>query len=159
MNTKKGYFLIEALLSIVIFSVLVLSIFSMISFVQNRATRSNFDSEAALLLQEGTEIAHSVLLGDWENYGDAVYFPLFNATTETWELKEGEENNLHALFSRKIELMKVCRDSSTGNILSTNFPCEGQIDPNSRIVKTTITWLERGVNKEISAQLLVLKTE
>src|SRR3989344_5036557 len=89
---SKGYFLIEALLSIVIFAVLILSVFSMISFLQRRTMRSSFEAEATILVQDAMEITHTVILSDWAGYPDGTYYPVFNADSNSWILFPGEEN-------------------------------------------------------------------
>jgi type II secretory pathway pseudopilin PulG len=158
MRGSKGYFLIEALLSIVIFSVLVLSVFSMISFLQRRTTRSGFEEDAALLLQEGMEIAHSVLLANWNGYPPATYFPVFDADANSWVLMSGEETELQARYDRKIEVRKVCRDTTSGDILETSSPCLGEIDPRVREITTTIVWKENDQDRQLLARLLILNT-
>jgi len=155
---KKGYFLIEALLSIVIFSVLILSLFSMVSFLQRRVNRSTYEAEAARLLQDGIEIARSAILADWGGYADTSYFPAFDNDSESWILLPGEEAGLEVRFSRKIELRQVCRDSSTGVLLSYSQTCSGEPDPLSREVVTTVWWNEAGQERQINAKLLVLNT-
>lgn len=155
---KKGYFLIEALLSVVIFSMLLLSIFSMISFLQQRTVRSSFESDATLLLQDGMEIAHSVLQSNW-NYPDGVYYPSFmvDGNNSAWTLVEGEEINLEARYGRKIELKRVCRDQTTGDRIAYTGVCTGALDSSSREIITTVSWMEENQPKSITASLLVIK--
>ncbi len=159
MKKKNGYFLIEALLSIVIFAMLILSVFSMISFLQRRTVRSSFEADAVLLLQEGMEIAHSVILSDWNGYPDNIYFPVFDATNNSWILLPGEETGLEARYNRKIEIKRVCRASGTGEILEDNSPCLGALDPASRVAVASVWWDEDGKTRELSARLLVLNTD
>lgn len=155
---KKGYFLIEALLSIVIFSVLILSLFSMVSFLQRRVNRSVYESEAARLLQDGMEIAHSAVLADWTGYGDTAYFPAFDNDAQAWILLPGEETELEVRFGRKIELRRVCRDPNSGIVLAYASTCSGHLDESSREISTTVWWKESGQEKQISAKLLILNT-
>lgn len=156
MKNNKGYFLIEALLSIVIFSMIILSLFSMINFLQRRAVQSTFETDAGLLLQDGMEIAHSSLLSDWAGYSDGTYYPVFDVDANSWILIEGEETGLEVIFTRKIEIKRVCRNVNTGERIEFTNICTGEIDPNSRVVKTIINWVEDDQAKEIGAELLVL---
>lgn len=156
MNTRRGFFLIEALLSIVIFTVLILSIFSMISFLQRRTTRSDFESEAAVLLEDGMEIAHSSVLADWDGYSDGVYFPVFDVSRQNWILLNGEESDLEARYSRKITLSKVCR-SSDGELLSSST-CPTP-DPLTRQIEVKVGWTDQTGEKQIQARLLILKND
>lgn len=153
---KNGYFLIEALLSLVIFSILLLSLFSMISFLQRRTVRSSFESDAVLVLQDGMEIAHSVLVSDWLSYKDGLYHPAFDADTDTWVLVAGPEEGLEARYSRSIEVKNVCRDARTGERIDSNGVCLADLDRNSRELTVTVSWLEEGEVKNIDAKLLVL---
>lgn len=157
MRNKRGYFLIEALLSIVIFAVLVLSVFSMISFLQRRTVRSSFEAEATLLVQDAIETAHAVILADWNGYPDNTYYPVFDADHDSWVLLPGEESGLEARYSRKIELKRVCRGAG-GEILENNSPCLGAIDPITREVIATVSWSEKDSVHEIRARLLILNT-
>lgn len=154
---NDGYFLIEALLSIVIFAVLILSVFSMISFLQRRTVRSNFEAEAVLLVQDAMEITHTAILSDWGGYPDGTYFPVFNADENSWILFPGEETDLETRYSRKIILKRVCRDVD-GDILEDNSPCLGTVDNISRQAEVTVSWMEKEVSREIGAELLVLNT-
>ena len=153
---SKGYFLIEALLSIVIFAVLILSVFSMISFLQRRTMRSSFEAEATILVQDAMEITHTVILSDWAGYPDGTYYPVFNADSNSWILFPGEETELEARYSRKVVWQRVCRDSR-GERMDTS-PCLGALDNMSREAEVTVSWMERDVSHEISAELLILNT-
>ncbi len=157
MKQRQGYFLIEALLGIVIFSMLVLSVFSMVSFLQNRVTRSNFESDAARLLQDGMEIAHSSVLANWDGYADGSYYPVFDAADASWILLTGEDSNLEARFGRKITLNKVCRDLDDGERDETGT-CSGKLDPASREIEVSVWWTEKELEKEVKAKLLVFNT-
>ena len=155
MKNKKGYFIIEALLSIVIFTTLLLSLFSMISFLQRRVVRSSFESDAGLLLQEGTEIARTSLLSNWNSYTSGVYHPVFNADSETWDLAPNEEADLQARYKRKIEISQVCRDAA-GERLTMDGGCAGEIDKYTKSIVTTLEWEENSETQSLSAELLVL---
>lgn len=157
MKNKGGYFLIEALLGIVIFSMLILSVFSMIGFLQRRVVRSDFESDAARLIQDGMEIAHSAILADWDGYKDGSYYPVFDATNQTWVLLKGEDSDLETRYNRKIVLSKVCRNPLTGEREETGI-CKGEVDAMTREVEVSVWWEERGENKEVKLKLLVLNT-
>lgn len=161
MKNNKGYFLIEALLSIVIFSTLILSLFSMISFLQRRTVRSAFESDAAVLLQDGMEVAHSVLLSDWGKVEEGVYYLSFDIDNNRWELVKGDGEMLEAIFNRKIAISKVCRETTNGERVDFVGVCSGpnrMIDQNSYEITTTISWRESDIPKEIEAELLVVNT-
>ena len=162
-NTKtdqNGFLIIETLIAIVIFSLVAFSLFSTISFLQIRTQKSRYDAEATALAQEGTEIAHNALFADWGGSPSGQYFPAFNASEEDWILLSGKETDLETRFTRYIELIDVCRDTVTGEQIvsfeETNI-CTGEIDDNSRIIKTVISWQEGDSEKEIITRLLSFK--
>lgn len=161
-NKKSGFIIIEVLLSLVIFSVLFLTIFSTISFLERRTTRSRYDSQAAGFVQDGMEIAHNALIAQWDEYVDGEYSPIYNATTRQYTLETGPETDLAAKFTRIISLSTVCRNERTGELLSysTNNGCQtGKKDPYTRLVQTKLEWEEAGEQKEIVAKLLVLNSK
>lgn len=130
----------------------------MISFLQRRTVRSSFESEATLLLQEGIEITHSVLLSDWDQYADGTYFPVFDADLNSWTLFPGEETELETRYGRKLVLTHVCRDAANGNILVNTSTCFGVRDSLTRKVEATVSWKEKEADRAVSASLLILNT-
>lgn len=155
-KNQDGYLIIEALIAVVVFSFIALSLFFSVSYLQVSTQKAGFDAEAALLVQEATEIAHNALLSDWAGYDDGIYFPIFDADQDEWVLFSGEEDGLKTRFSRSIELSSVCRNVSTGEQVFER-PCTGEIDQNSRYIDTVVTWIESGEEKELSTRLLTFK--
>jgi len=157
MKKKEGgFFLIEALISIVIFTMLLLSLFSMISFLQRRIVRSNFESDAGLLLQEGMEIGRTTVLAGWSEYTNGTYHPVFDEDAKSWTLSVGSESALQAKYNRSIEVKEVCRDVSGEKI--EGVPCAGSYDKHSREITTKLTWQEKGEEKSLSASLMLINT-
>ncbi len=159
-RNKQGFLIIETLIAIVIFSLVAFSLFATISFLQIRTQKSRYDAEASLLAQEGTEIAHNALFAKWGEYSNGTYFPAYDASEEDWILLPGEETNLEARFTRAIMVHDVCRDSLTGEQIQSYFDsgiCAGEIDDNSKIIETKITWQEDETEKVITARLLSYK--
>jgi len=160
IHTQKGFLIIETLIAIVIFSLVAFSLFSTISFLQIRTQKSRYDAEASLLLQEGTEITHTIVFSNWEGYLDGVYFPAFDADDESWVLLEGEESGIKTRFTRNIRLVSVCRDTITGLQIADyeqSGVCSGEIDANSKIIVTTVDWREDDKDKSVTARLLAYK--
>jgi len=160
-NRGSGFIIIEILLSLVILSMVFLTLFSTISFLERRTVRSKYDSQAASYVEEATEIAHNTLLADWNAYANGTYSPAYDADAKQWVLAVGEETQLAARFTRKVELFTVCRSNSTGQQVevTTNLCTTGTKDNYSRIVKTTLEWEEAGSQKEIVAELLVFNAK
>ena len=152
---QHGFLVIEALIAVVIFSLVGLSMFFTISYLQLATQKKGYDADAALLAQEATEIAHSALLSDWGGYSDGRYFPVYDADQEGWILISGEETNVQTRYTRHVTLAKVCRDMSTG--MQIQETCTGVIDGNSRYIHTVVSWSEGDESKSIETSLLTFK--
>jgi len=166
---ESGYLIIEILITIVIISMVFISVVSMIRFLQVRTAKSDWDTEASVLLQQGMEAAHSALLNDWgdgedNGYDDGTYDPIFNDGKGVWELKTDKEENLGTKFERRIEVSFVCRDiNDAGKVIgdvADKFDCgqkSGEVDDDySRYLKGIVTWNEAGKERSVEAILLVL---
>ncbi len=150
--------MVEILLSLVIFSMIFITLYGTISFLQRRTERSRYDSQASSYVTDGMEIAHNALLNDWKAYPDGVYSPAFDADSKSWVLVDGGETELATRFDRTITLASVCRDTITGErrpLLSGGACQSGKKDNTSKEVTVNLTWKEVNVNKNISARLLV----
>ena len=161
-KTTSGYVLLEAIIALVVFVIVVLSIFPMLSFLLKRTERSKYGSAASVLLQEGTEVAYHELATNWACCGiDGNYKVVFAASSI--HLIPGTESGLlQTRFSRNITVEKACRDQ-TGNLIFRdnyiNNTCPGVLDGNSRVITTTISWDEGGQNKNIASQLMVFNIQ
>ena len=148
---QKGYLIIEALIAIVIFVTIVLTLFSSTSFVLVKTERTRYDSQASLLLQEGIEASYNVMLSNWSDYSAGTYYPapeLVSGGRYQWALVNGEEQGIQTRFDRKVEILRVCRSTDSGEIIEpTGSFCAGEIDENSKIIRTTINWEEAGKGK------------
>ncbi|QQS39037.1 prepilin-type N-terminal cleavage/methylation domain-containing protein [Candidatus Woesebacteria bacterium] len=156
-NNIKGFLIIETLIAIVIFSLVGLSLYASIGMLEVKTQKSKYDSGASLLVQEGVEIAHNAIIGDWDGYSDGLYHPAYDEDEDSWILVTGEENNLQARFTRSIKLISVCRHVDTGARIEDyelNNICSGEIDVNSRIIETSVKWIESGNEKAVTARLL-----
>jgi len=155
-----GYIVLEALLSIVVLSMVVLSVFPMLSFLLKRSERSRYEARAGVLLQEAMEISYNVLLSGWDSYTEGEYKPALDAVTNRWVLVSGEDTNLETRFSRSIKISYVCRNLEGGKPIDPEIfepnPCPGILDAKSKWIKTTVSWDEAGEVKKTSANLLAL---
>ncbi len=158
--TNKGFMLIEALISVVILSMIAFSVLPIVSFLVRKSERSKYEGRAAIILQEGIEAAYNVLISDWNSYPDSNY-SLFTDTTYTpvtWELisTDGPDENIDTLFARSLTVRTLCRNISTG--INMGFaPCssDSHEDQSTRLIESSVTWEEDGLNKELSGTLLV----
>src|SRR5690606_24612933 len=106
-----------ALIAVLVLSMVVLSIFSTMSFLTNRGRRSSYESDANLLLQEGMEVAHGAITSNISQYPEGTYFPAYDTNTDSWILLPGTEENIRTRFERSVEIKNVCRDPETGVVI------------------------------------------
>lgn len=152
MKTKQGSILIEALLAVVVLSMVVLSVVPMLSFLLRRTSQSRFASEAGLLMQEGMEVTYNVLISNWDSYpNDDTYHP--GKSSGKWALFQNPETNLETIFTRSVEIKKACRVN--GEVVDEPT-CSGILDPDSKMVTTTVSWLEDGDEKKVSSKLMMV---
>lgn len=159
-NPQTGYLILEVLISIVILGLLVASVFPIVNFQLKRSKISGHDIEAASLLQEGMEVAYNVFVSapNWETAysgyaANLLYRPALS--DNKWVLIPGEETNLNGLYKRKIQLVDICRETN-GNI-KENCASGDMADINSKKVITTVNWNENTGEKQLVAELLLVK--
>lgn len=156
-NNKQtqGFLIVEVLLAIVVLSVVFLSLFTTLSFLINKTKRSTFDTNATSIMQDGVEQTRSSLLANWNGYGEGHYYPEKNDSSNTWQLKSGDEGILQGRFVRVIFISSVCRKSSEFGI---QVVCPGGVlDDQSKKITVKVTWKEAQKDKEAEATLLVFK--
>jgi hypothetical protein len=156
---QSGYLIVGALISVVILVMVVMSLFSTISFITIRTERSRLDTEASLILQEGIEVVYNVFLNDWADYTEGDYYPAvaFGGGGGKWILLPGKEDKVRAGFTRWLEVENVCR-TGAGKNGGMIIGCEsGETDLNSRVVKGVVEWKEKGEEKRIETELLLIR--
>lgn len=154
---NKGFIILEAMLAIVVFSMVVFSVVPMISFLLRRTARSKYESRASVLLQEAMESSYNIFVSNWNAYPvDGTYHPGQSAAKK-WVLFNGEQTNLETIFTRSIAIRRACRNNGNGELLSNQSAvCSGIRDSDSRIITTTISWEEEGKTKELKGELLLV---
>ncbi|EKD62350.1 MAG: hypothetical protein ACD_52C00209G0008 [uncultured bacterium] len=157
---RNGFILLEALISIVILSMIAFSILPIVGFLIRRSERSKYEGRASLVLQEGIESAYNVLISDWDGYPDGDYSVFVDMTFSpvAWELvpTTGVDENIDTVFSRSVNIKTICRNISTG--INVGFaPCSpvSHEDQSTRVVESAVFWMEEGQAKEIRGSLLV----
>lgn len=159
---KKGFTLLEVLVSMAMLGVLVTAVFPVVGWLITKSAQYRYDSEAAEILQEGAEAAYNIMLAT-TNWGAIpvgqtlhVQENVVSTDTFSWTFDLGPENDINAKFDRWLRVDEVCRDSVSGNRL---IDCSGgaTVDTKSRLVTVFVEWEEAGVTKPIKAELLVVK--
>jgi len=158
---KKGFTLMEVIVSFGIMTIVVASLLPIVSWLITRSKFLQYDAAASVLLQEGMEISYNMIVTDWTGFlatfPDGIYHPAVDAISvpEKWTLVTGSETNLETRFERSILISPVCRNDSTGEIVTGVCGSGSTLDGNSRLVTTTVKWLEQQTDKTITASLLV----
>ena len=150
---------LEALITIVIFGMLVVAIFPSLNFLVVRSRRTKENSQASILLQEGMEATYNVLTQspdpDLSGFADGQYN--LAQSPASWVLNGPIFPTLPEvidIYYRTITIEKVCRNDASGG----QEPCSGDNeDPNSKKVTTVITWTENSSDKDIKAEMVVVK--
>lgn len=155
LHQTKGYLLLEILIATVIFGLLITSVVPTLGFLLKRVAKSNDDISANLILEEGVETTYNVLTTHWGQYPDGTYITSVDTTgaTPVWTLIEGESDQLEAKYTRIITVASVHRNETTG-IMGT-----GPIDPNSKMVTSSVSWKSGTKDQNVSARLLVVNYE
>lgn len=157
---KKGFSLLEVLLSIVMLSLIVTVLFPIIGNLISSSARHKYSSEAANVLQNGAEAVYNIMLGttDWDTVDNGTILHVQNVvdTSETfsWTL-EPDKEIVRGRFNRWTQIDQVCRDADTGE----RIDCVDMttLDPRSRMITTHVTWTEASGEKSLKTQLLVVK--
>ncbi len=160
MKTKKGFTLIEVLISLAILAIVSASVLPVVAWLINRTHKYQYDSKAAAVLLEGVEASYNVLLAksengeSWDEFSSGQrYKPTFNATTKGWDLTNGQSVE-ETRFTRWIEFSDVCREPGSGK-RDENCLAGSEKDNKSKTIKAYVTWSESSGDKSIKAELLV----
>jgi type II secretory pathway pseudopilin PulG len=153
-DRRIGYVLLEALLGIAIFGILVTMLLPTIGFLLQRSRISIANTDANLVLQQGIEVAYNVFSAHWDAYPTGTYAIAEDLTSGVprWTLIDQPSEVVDGKFTRVIEISQVKRNPTTG------ISGSGDVDPYSRMVKTTVFWQQGEEKNLISADLLLIDT-
>ena len=105
------------------------------------ARQSFHTTQAALLLEEGSEATRIVRDNAWSNISGLTlgtdYYPTFSGGT--WTLSATP--NTVGIFTRTVNVASVNRDDATKDIVSSG----GTLDAGVKLVTVTVSWSEGGV--------------
>lgn len=144
---NKGVSLIEILVALAILAIVFATLFSLTSFSLRMIVSAKQTIQANYLAQETIEAVKNFRDGtiwDLDGLGKLAtstdYFPL--ATSSKWQMVQGIEEI--SGFTRKVVFQDVKRDSNF-NIVETG----GNYDPNTKKVIVTVSWQEKGRERQI----------
>ena len=148
-NNKKGFYLIEILVAVAIISSSLISILGLTSFCLRVTSIINQTNKANNMAQEIMEqIRNFRDVTSWSTDGlgtltpNIDYYVQKSGTPATWQLTQGTETVNG--FTRKAAFEDVIRDLND-NIVESG----GVNDPNTKKITVTVTWQERGNDRQI----------
>jgi type II secretory pathway pseudopilin PulG len=159
LNKTRGAILLESLLAIVVFTIIIMAIVPMLSFLLRRTDSSRFEVQAAALVQESLEVGYNEFANDWQAYPAGVYHP--TRGPHRWRLKEGDQTSVQTRFNRSLRIQVGCRNAK-GEL--TNLDSNGcndidTRDQNTKILTARVEWEEAEQKKDIKAQLILVNYE
>ena len=152
INDKKGIALVEVIVAASIILIFVSSLVTAYNLYLRMASSHGNKISAALLSEEGIEAVKMFRDESWDDnistlIPDADYYLYFDGST--W-VPTTTEIYIDGTYDRSFRLSEVYRDSSSDIIASG-----GSIDPDTRLVKVSVSWSERNstTTKSISAYI------
>jgi Tfp pilus assembly protein PilV len=138
---KKGFLLVEVLVAASIITVSVLAATAVAQKSIYVSSQAFHQTQATFLLEEGAEAVRIVRDNAWTNISGltagATYYPTF--TGGTWTLST--TSNTVGIFTRTVSVANVNRDNTTKDIINSG----GTLDPGTKLVTVSISWLQGGV--------------
>lgn len=145
MMNKRGYTLIEVMLSIAIISLVFPILIGSVSNLLKSQTASKHYNQAVLIAQDALEIAYNLLQTDFGNFPESCNDCYLRRAGNSWEWETGTGPNISTRFTRKIEIAQLYR-----NLDDELTDTPGTLEPSARRIKVTVSWDERGQSQEIS---------
>ncbi|MBI2450981.1 MAG: hypothetical protein HYV52_01415 [Parcubacteria group bacterium] len=146
---ENGQILLEMILAVAIVAVIIFLV-SQLTFVSLRGQKSGGEqSTASRLGQEEIEIARSVMASSWTDIFNSSkgvdYYASRQVSPTRFIFTTGQEIiTISGIpFTRKVQFFNICRDSSTGDIVSftSSVNCSSNIlDSSTLQVNLNVTW-------------------
>lgn len=147
---QKGIIILEILIAVAIIGLVFLALAEVGNLALKFNSQLKNNAIASNLTAEAMEATKSVKEESWQALGalslDTPYHPIKNGSPLKWALSAGAENiTSGSIFTRQVVLNRVWRDSNDDIVLSG-----GVEDPNTRKIIATVSWPERGQNKQVA---------
>ena len=148
--------LLEVVISLGMLAVIMSVVFPVMGWLITKSKQLEYENQAGVVMATGMEVAYNVLLSDWNGVAPGgTYQPGTAVGGEglQWTLVNGT-GLAQARFTRWIEVSEVCRDAQTGERVGCDA---GDVDQNSKLLKSYVRWTEKQAEKTISSELLMVK--
>jgi type II secretory pathway pseudopilin PulG len=140
-NSKKGFGLLEVVISASILSIFIVSIVAVFQTMMTFSLSSVKETQASFLAEEGIEAVKSLRDRDWDsniatlNSGTDYYISYVDGTGWVSTTVAGQVDE----FTRNFTAMDVYRDGD-GKIVDSG----GTLDPNTKKIEVDVSWTFRG---------------
>ena len=149
-SKSKGITVLETLVAIAIIVIVLVGVYGLVVFSLGVTNALRKSSQAHFLAQEAAEAVRNFKDNtEWSVNGLGAlsemvfYYPIkTGASLKEWQMILGQEEIEG--FTRSIVIHEVGRDIS-GNILQSG----GTVDPDIKKITVSVSWQDRGQNKEI----------
>lgn len=142
-QTKTGFSLIELLVAISFISVIIVLILTMNSFNAS-LWKLNADKTKAYFF--ASESLEAIKLLDWSELSSGDYH--LAIVNDTWDLLPGSEL-LADKYTRNINIANVQRASRDNGQVYGEIVESGFVDPDSKKITVTVTWLDKNANPKV----------
>ncbi len=137
---RKGFSVVEVIISISIISIIMISISSVYTNLVQLSYKNTDKLQAAFILDEGVEILKILKKQSWSNVSSSTintnyYFIWLDNQWQSTTTPVVIDNK----FSRTFNIQNVYRDNDTLNIISDT---NGFLDENSRLININVEWFD-----------------
>lgn len=143
---KKGYTLIEVILSLAIIGLIGTLMVGSIGNLLRSQRASKHHNQAVWLAQDALEITYNLFQTDFNNFPEACTTCYVRLAGGNWEVINGVGPDLLTRFNRNIEIKRLYRNLA-GDLAESG----ATLEPAARHIKVTVSWQENGP-KEIALE-------
>lgn len=156
MKRDMGFTLIEAVISVAVVSVVLMSVAGISTFLSKASFENTAKIQAAFLAEEGLEVMRILRDDDWttniaSQSAGVPFFLIFNSGS--WQ-KTTEVFLIDGVFERSVVLTDVYRDGSF-DIVSSG----GTLDPNTKKFTVSVSWFSGGATTTRSLSTYLAKLQ
>ena len=154
---QSGYLLLEALIAMAIFVVLIVMLVSSFQHVFASQQTSWERVEAGLYAQEAMEVSYNLAVSmDWDDFRTSYLAGIFHPEyTPVLQLVAGEEP-LGGVFTRRVEVEAVWRDSVTHAVVAEDYPGAMEDEEMLRVI-ATVNWVVKEIPQQARYETYVTK--
>lgn len=176
MKNIKGFTILELVVSIAIFSTVVVTVLGLVNSSNRAKNKSYYSVIAANLASEAIEVITSVRDNNFlnnrsyyngiYNYNDNNFILIFNNTNNTWSFDRGSDNNSETITScansnnnscavykhKTLNYYTQARNNYNSNLEKTKFYRLIRVQSYNDYIRITssVLWIDGGVNNTVT---------